>query len=110
MLHDDPIAAVIAFPSNKADMFLIGLICNSKTFSYLLILSRNFKEYNNKIFEIYLFIAYTLVYFYISHYRVHRIFKGNIFFLKKFIHLLFIWLHRVLVAAWALHCSTRASL
>lgn len=53
MLHDDPIAAVIAFPSNEGDMLLIGLICNSKTFSYLFIVNQILRNITIK------FLKYT---------------------------------------------------
>lgn len=86
MLHDDDhIAAVKAFPKNKGVILLIDLSCNLKIFSYLFIEIKIFKKLN-KIFEIYLFTTYTLVYFHMSHYTMHRIFKGKIPLREKLIH------------------------
>lgn len=69
---------LLLFPQIKEVTLLIDWFHNFKVFYYLFIEIRIFKEFKNKIFEIYLFIAYTLEYFHISHYNVHRIFEGKI--------------------------------
>lgn len=74
---------VTVFPSNEGVTLWIDLVCYFGNCSYLFTEIRIFKGFKNKIFEIYLFTAYTLLYFHISHYSVNRIFKGNILLREK---------------------------